>query len=96
MPTGRLVLRAYSPLYDTEWSPQWEEQTPGELVQRVGEIVVALEGAVPPLVEQAAEARRRWEERPRWTLQNRPLVDRSKPATRPGDRDGAFYLTPSL
>ena len=63
MATGRLVLRAYSAVYDTQWSQEWHEQLPGDLVSRVKEIVGELESAVPQLAQQAVEARHREEER---------------------------------
>lgn len=62
MPTGRLVLRAYSPRRDMSWSQEWEETAAGDFVTRASDIAEALEGSVPHLTEMAAEADRRAEE----------------------------------
>lgn len=67
VPTGRLVLRAYSPFSGTDWKQEWEEQAPGDLVPRVGEIVAALEAATAVVAEAAdAEERRQVAQRKRW------------------------------
>ena len=66
MATGRLVLRAYSPIYDTQWSGQWQENgAEDQLVARVAEIVDALEAAAPRIAQLAAEAEEREAERRR-------------------------------
>jgi hypothetical protein len=61
MTTGHLALKAYSPIYDTEWSQQWPEDGPGDLVTRVGDIAAALEAAAPQIAQLAAEADQRAE-----------------------------------
>lgn len=65
MPTGRLVVRAYSPIYDTKWSQEWEEGAAEDFVTRVSGIVEALEAAAPQVAQLAAEAERRAEEQQR-------------------------------
>ena len=63
MATGRLVLRAYSPVHDTEWSQEWGEATPGELVTLATTIANALEDAAKQVAVLAAEAERRARDR---------------------------------
>lgn len=51
MPTGRFVLRAYSPRHDTAWQHEWIERQNGEFVTMVKAIADALEEAVPILLK---------------------------------------------
>lgn len=63
MPTGRFVLRGYSPLHDTEWQHEWVEKRAGELAAMAKAIADVLEEAVPGLLKQAADAEQRHRER---------------------------------
>ena len=63
MPTGRFVLRAYSPRHDTAWQHEWTESQKGEFVTMVKAIADALEEAAPVLVKQVEDAERRERER---------------------------------
>ena len=63
MPTGRFVLRAYSPRHDTGWAHEWTESRRGEFVTMVKAIADALEEAAPVLVKQVVDAERRERER---------------------------------
>lgn len=63
MPTGRFVLRGYSPLHDTEWQHEWVEKQAGELAAMAKAIADVLEEAVPGLLKQAADAEQRHRER---------------------------------
>jgi hypothetical protein len=63
MPTGRFVLRAYSPLHDTEWQHEWVETQAGEFAGMAKAIADVLEEAVPGLLKQAAAAEERHRER---------------------------------
>jgi len=64
MPTGRFVLRAYSPRHDAPWQHEWTESQKGEFVTMASAIADALEEAVPAIVKQVedAEQRRREQE----------------------------------
>jgi hypothetical protein len=64
MPTGRFVLRAYSPRHDAPWQHEWTERQKGEFVTMASAIADALEEAVPAIVKQVedAEQRRREQE----------------------------------
>ncbi len=57
MPTGRFVLRAYSPRHDTAWQHEWTESQKGEFVTMAKAIADALEEAAPILVKQVAGRR---------------------------------------
>ncbi len=59
MPTGRFVLRAYSPRRDTTWQHEWSENQKGEFVTIQKAIADALEEAVPVLVKQVHDAEQR-------------------------------------
>lgn len=63
MPTGRFVLRAYSPRHGTAWQHEWTESQKGEFVTMVKTIADALEEAAPVLVKQVEDAERRERER---------------------------------
>lgn len=63
MPTGRFVLRAYSPLHDTEWQHEWTESQKSEFVGMAKTIADLLEEAAPGLVKQAQDAEQRERER---------------------------------
>jgi hypothetical protein len=58
MPTGRLVLRAYSPLHDTDWQHEWTENDKAEFVTTAKGIADYLEEVEPVIVQQAEEAER--------------------------------------
>jgi hypothetical protein len=64
MPTGRFVLRTYSPRHDAPWQHEWTERQKGDLVTMASAIAEALEEAVPAIVKQVedAEQRRREQE----------------------------------
>lgn len=64
MPTGRFVLRAYSPRHDAPWQHEWTERQKSEFVTTASAIADALEEAVPAIVKQVedAEQRRREQE----------------------------------
>jgi hypothetical protein len=63
MPSGRFVLRAYSPVYDTAWQHEWVERQPREFVSMAKAIADLLEEAAPGLVKQTEEAAQRERER---------------------------------
>jgi hypothetical protein len=63
MPTGRFVLRAYSPLHDTDWRHEWTEMQPGEFAGMTNAIADLLEEAAPVIVQQAKDAKQREKER---------------------------------
>ena len=63
MPMGRFVLRAYSPLHDTEWRHEWTETQPGEFAGMAKAIADLLEEAAPVIVQQAKDAEQREKER---------------------------------
>ena len=63
MPTGRFVLRAYSPRHDAPWQHEWTEGQKGEFVTMVKAIGDALEEAAPILVKQVQDAEQRERER---------------------------------
>jgi hypothetical protein len=64
MPTGRFVLRAYSPRHDAPWQREWTENQKGEFVTMANAIADALEEAVLVIMRQVedAEQRRREQE----------------------------------
>jgi hypothetical protein len=59
MPTGRFVLRAYSPRHDAPWQNEWTESQKGEFVTIASAIADALDEAVPAIVKQAQDADQR-------------------------------------
>lgn len=59
VPTGRFVLRAYSPRHDTAWQHEWTESQKGEFVTLAKSIADALEEAAPILVKQVQDAEQR-------------------------------------
>src|SRR5436190_1145932 len=63
MPTGRFVLRAYSPRHDTAWQHEWTESQKGEFVTMAKAIADALEEAAPILVKRVQDADQRERER---------------------------------
>lgn len=63
MPTGRFVLRAYSPRQDAPWQHEWTERQKGELVTTASAIANALEEAEPLIVKLVEDAERREQER---------------------------------
>src|SRR6185436_8305003 len=64
MPTGRFVLRAYSPRHDAPWQREWTESQKGDFATLANAIADALEEAVPVIMKQVedAEQRRREQE----------------------------------
>jgi hypothetical protein len=71
-PSGRLVLRAFSPHFRVDWSESWVESAPGDLVRRLPRIARELEKAVPTLTTLIADAERKAEEEhQRWEAQAR-------------------------
>jgi hypothetical protein len=63
MPTGRFILRAYSPRHDAPWQHEWTESQKGEFVTMVKAIADAIEEAAPILVKQVQDAEQRERER---------------------------------
>jgi hypothetical protein len=63
MPTGRFVLRAYSPRHDAPWQQEWTENAKGEFVTIANKIADALEAAMPIIVKQVEYAEQRERER---------------------------------
>lgn len=63
MPTGRFVLRAYSPRHDAPWQHEWTERQKGEFVTTASAIADALEEAVPVIVKLIEDAEQRDSER---------------------------------
>ena len=63
MPTGRFVLRAYSPIYDTNWQHEWTERQAGEFAGMAKEIADVLVSAATVLVKQVQDAEHRARER---------------------------------
>jgi hypothetical protein len=61
MATGRLALRASSAYWRAPWERQWRESKPGELVEKLKEIVRTLEHEAPGLAERVAEGERQAE-----------------------------------
>jgi hypothetical protein len=58
MPSGRLVLRAYSPYSGAPWQQDWREKTPGDLLSQAKAILRELTQAAPIIAASVAEARR--------------------------------------
>ncbi|HXG71027.1 MAG TPA: hypothetical protein VNJ04_10520, partial [Gemmatimonadaceae bacterium] len=72
LPTGRLVLRAFSPYGTATWSQQWVELKAGDLCSRSKRIAKELEAAAPVISALVEEGQRQAEiERERWALQRR-------------------------
>jgi hypothetical protein len=72
LPTGCLVLRAFSPYSRAEWSQEWAEKQPGELSRRFRQITKALEAAAPVISALVEEGARQAElERQRWEIEHR-------------------------
>jgi hypothetical protein len=59
MPTGRFILRAYSPRHDAPWQHEWTEGENGEFVTMANTIANALEEAEPIIVKQVEDAEQR-------------------------------------
>jgi hypothetical protein len=59
MPTGRFVLRAYTPRHDAPWQHEWTESQKGEFVTMASSIADALEEALPVIVKQVEDAEQR-------------------------------------
>lgn len=72
LPTGRLVLRAYSPYGRAEWSQQWCESKVGDLSLRLKRVVMEVEAAAPIISDLVAEGERQAEiDRQRWEVEQR-------------------------
>jgi hypothetical protein len=72
LPTGCLVLRAFSPYPRAQWSQEWAEKQAGELSTRFGQITKALEAAAPVISALVEEGEREAElERQRWEIEHR-------------------------
>jgi vacuolar-type H+-ATPase subunit E/Vma4 len=81
MPTGRFVLRAYSPRHDAPCQRQWTENQKGEFVTMANAIADALEEAVPVIlkqVEDAAQRRREQEAREKIERRRRQARERAE------------------
>jgi hypothetical protein len=63
MASGRFVLRALSPLYDTHWRHEWIESQAGEFVTNAAQMVTFLEEAASVVTQQAEAAAQRERER---------------------------------
>lgn len=63
MPTGRFVLRAYSPRSDAPWQREWAESGPGELAGMATAIADALDEVAPIVVNAVEQADQRERER---------------------------------
>lgn len=59
MPTGRFVLRAYSPRHDAPWQHEWTESQKSDFITMGSAIADALEEAVPVIVKQVEDAEQR-------------------------------------
>ena len=67
MPSGRLVVRAYSPYGRVSWEERWLEDKVGGLSRKITTIVRDLESIVPTIVQRQEEAQRQAEiERQHW------------------------------
>jgi len=90
MPTGRLVLRAYSPRYNTAWQHEWTESQKGESVMMAKAIVDALEEAAPIFVKQVQDAEHRERERQaRFEIERRRRQARDRDEARQRARQAA-------
>jgi hypothetical protein len=91
MPSGRLVLRAYSPRRNTEWRQEWTESQKGEFVTMVKPIADALEEAVPILVKQVQDAEQReCEQRAQAAIEHRRYLARERAEARQRARQTAM------
>jgi hypothetical protein len=63
MPTGRFVLRAYSPRRDAPWQQEWTESEKATFVEMANAIADALEEAAPIIIKQLGDAEQRERER---------------------------------
>jgi hypothetical protein len=90
MPTGRFVLRAYSPRHDAPWQHERTEGQKGEFVTIVSAIADALEEAVPVIVKQVEDAeQRRREEQAREKIERRRRQARERAEARQRARQAA-------
>jgi hypothetical protein len=90
MPTGRLVLRAYSPRRNTEWRQEWTESQKGEFLTMVKPIADALEEAVPILVKQVQDAEQRErQQRAQAAIEHRRYLARERAEVRQRARQAA-------
>jgi hypothetical protein len=71
-PSGRFVVRAFSPYPGTEWRRDWRERDPGDLLPKLPTIARAIRRAAPKIVKMVKEAdRMREEELRRLEIQHR-------------------------
>ena len=90
MPTGRFVLRAYSPRHDAPWQHEWTESQKGEFVTMASAIADALEEAVPAIVKQVEDAeQRRREQEAREKIERRRRQARERAEARQRARQAA-------
>lgn len=70
MPTGRLCLQAYSPYYGVEWVHRWIEESPGDLVKKIPNILKLMIDESPALAQKVEKERERSEhERQQWEVE---------------------------
>jgi hypothetical protein len=104
VPTGRFVVRAYSPYGDTTWQKEWEEKKPGQLPSMFKHLLADLLAAGPTVVEQVKEAKHRadieakeWEERRRrWAIEEEQQRQREAEARRVQARKDSLTQLVSL
>ena len=87
MPTGRFVLRAYSPRHDAPWQREWTERQKGEFVTMANAIADALQEAVPVImkhVEDAEQRRRAQEAQEKIERRRREARERAEARQRQG------------
>jgi hypothetical protein len=71
-PTGRFVVRAYSPYGFADWAQEWREDKPGQLLKRLKRICADIEDAAPRVAAMIEEGRRKAEdERRKWEAEMR-------------------------
>jgi hypothetical protein len=91
MPTGRFVLRAYSPRHDAPWQREWKESLKGEFVTLASAITDALEEAVPAIVKHVEDAeQRRREQEAREKIERRHRQARERAEARQRARQAAM------
>jgi hypothetical protein len=64
-PSGRFAVRAYSPYGFAEWSQEWRDEKPGQLLKRLKRICTEVEEFAPRLAQMVEEGRKRAEEQHR-------------------------------
>jgi hypothetical protein len=61
-PSGRFIVRAYSPYGFADWRQEWREDKPGQLVKRMKRLCTEIELAAPQIAVMVEEGRKRAEE----------------------------------